>query len=151
MFNFEYVFFFSGDGDQRDLHVLTHSFPTRRSSDLLLRPLWRGEFAVIRATSIAAAVALLGAASPALAQHKEISPYIEISQVVTDNFTTGDVLTYSQVAAGVDAALTTPNAAAPVSYRYEHSFSWDKDVGDGDVHHGPIGRTSCRGRVCHHV
>src|SRR3546814_10502520 len=28
------VFFFLGYGDHRDLHVLTHSFPTRRSSDL---------------------------------------------------------------------------------------------------------------------
>src|SRR3546814_12732551 len=27
-------FFFSGYGDHRDLPVLTHSFPTRRSSDL---------------------------------------------------------------------------------------------------------------------
>src|SRR3546814_21007567 len=27
-------FFFSRYGDHRDLHVLTHSFPTRRSSDL---------------------------------------------------------------------------------------------------------------------
>ena len=91
---------------------------------------------MIRATAIAGALVLLGAASPALAQHKEISPYIEISQVVTDNFTTGDVLTYSQVAAGVDAAVTTHNAAAQVSYRYEHSFSWDDDVGDDDVHQG---------------
>src|SRR3546814_11606864 len=28
------LFFFSLYGDHRDLHVLTHSFPTRRSSDL---------------------------------------------------------------------------------------------------------------------
>src|SRR3546814_19955799 len=28
-------FFFSGYGDHLDLHVLTHSFPTRRSSDLI--------------------------------------------------------------------------------------------------------------------
>src|SRR3546814_13098761 len=28
------IFFFSLYGDHRDLHVLTHSFPTRRSSDL---------------------------------------------------------------------------------------------------------------------
>src|SRR3546814_15079246 len=28
-------FFFSCCGDHRDLHVLTHSFPTRRSSDLV--------------------------------------------------------------------------------------------------------------------
>src|SRR3546814_12782299 len=27
-------FFFESYGDHRDLHVLTHSFPTRRSSDL---------------------------------------------------------------------------------------------------------------------
>src|SRR3546814_6451726 len=31
-------FFFEGDGDHRDLHVLTHSFPTRRSSDLCSCP-----------------------------------------------------------------------------------------------------------------
>src|SRR3546814_9257441 len=29
------MFFFEVYGDHRDLHVLTHSFPTRRSSDLL--------------------------------------------------------------------------------------------------------------------
>src|SRR3546814_20346053 len=29
-----YFFFFSCNGDHRYLHVLTHSFPTRRSSDL---------------------------------------------------------------------------------------------------------------------
>jgi hypothetical protein len=91
---------------------------------------------VIRATTFAGALVLVAGAAPALAQHKEISPYIEISQVVTDDFTTGDVLTYSQVAAGVDAALTTHNAAAQVSYRYEHNFSWDDDVGDDDVHQG---------------
>src|SRR3546814_6767515 len=28
------LFFFSGYGHHRDLHVLTHSYPTRRSSDL---------------------------------------------------------------------------------------------------------------------
>src|SRR3546814_20432744 len=30
------VFFFVWDCDHRDLHVLTHSFPTRRSSDLTI-------------------------------------------------------------------------------------------------------------------
>src|SRR3546814_1727396 len=34
-------FFFQGYGDHRDLHVLTHSFPTRRSSDLDGRPALR--------------------------------------------------------------------------------------------------------------
>src|SRR3546814_7465728 len=36
------MFFFEGYGDHRDLHVLTHSFPTRRSSDLLPREAGRG-------------------------------------------------------------------------------------------------------------
>src|SRR3546814_11438107 len=31
-----FFFFFYGYGYHRDLHVLTHSFPTRRSSDLQL-------------------------------------------------------------------------------------------------------------------
>src|SRR3546814_18178722 len=31
------VVVFEGSGDHRDLHVLTHSFPTRRSSDLIGR------------------------------------------------------------------------------------------------------------------
>src|SRR3546814_20432888 len=35
LYEFVYVFFFFyGYVDHRDLHVLTHSFPTRRSSDL---------------------------------------------------------------------------------------------------------------------
>src|SRR3546814_17278733 len=32
-----FLFFFEGSGAPRDLHVLTHSFPTRRSSDLSRR------------------------------------------------------------------------------------------------------------------
>src|SRR3546814_1425714 len=36
-FCFTLFFFFEGYGDHRDLHVLTHSFPTRRSSDLRRR------------------------------------------------------------------------------------------------------------------
>src|SRR3546814_16076693 len=31
-------FFSEGYGDHRDLHVLPHSFPTRRSSDLQIEP-----------------------------------------------------------------------------------------------------------------
>src|SRR3546814_15044296 len=36
LFAFYFLFFFSWYGDHRDLHVLTHSFPTRRSSDLIV-------------------------------------------------------------------------------------------------------------------
>src|SRR3546814_13691328 len=34
-------FFVYGYGDHRDLPVLTHSFPTRRSSDLTFLPRWK--------------------------------------------------------------------------------------------------------------
>src|SRR3546814_13046003 len=34
IYTYSIYFFFSVYGDHRDLHVLTHSFPTRRSSDL---------------------------------------------------------------------------------------------------------------------
>src|SRR3546814_10241890 len=33
-----FFFFFKRYGDHRDLHVLTHPFPTRRSSDRILKP-----------------------------------------------------------------------------------------------------------------
>src|SRR3546814_18504235 len=61
-----FFFFFYCYGDHRDLHVLTHSFPTRRSSDFLarywsrsrrcrlglFRPLiWRPRHAVMRSGS----------------------------------------------------------------------------------------------------
>src|SRR3546814_6991288 len=35
------IFFFYGSGDHRDLPVLTHSFPTRRSSDLSIQRIAR--------------------------------------------------------------------------------------------------------------
>src|SRR6059058_6454462 len=37
------VFFFKRYGDHRDLHVVTHSFPTRRSSDLSSPIGWSSE------------------------------------------------------------------------------------------------------------
>ena len=48
----------------------------------------------------------------------------------------GDVLTYSTVAAGVDASVQTRRVEVQISYRYERRISWDKQVGDDDVHSG---------------
>src|SRR3546814_16228223 len=42
------VFFFDRDSDHRDLPVLTHSFPTRRSSDLLVGPNGAGKTTLVR-------------------------------------------------------------------------------------------------------
>src|SRR3546814_14613591 len=46
-------FFFEGYGSHRDLHGLTHSFPTRRSSDLSRRPLARIDDAIGAARAVA--------------------------------------------------------------------------------------------------
>src|SRR3546814_1647786 len=62
------MFFFYGDGDHRDLHVLTHSFPTRRSSDLTQQALAARGLADLRAAESRAkeAVARLSARLEAL-------------------------------------------------------------------------------------
>jgi len=56
-----------------------------------------------------------------------IEPYIEAAQVVTADLEPGDeVLTYSVIAAGIDADIVGVNNAASVSLRYEHRFGWGK-------------------------
>ena len=88
--------------------------------------------------SFSAGVSLLAlAASPALAQSKRIDPYIEVDQVLTADISgDGDVLTYSSVAAGLDAAIDTKRVRGQISYRYEHRFAWNGNVRDSDVHSG---------------
>lgn len=58
----------------------------------------------------------------------DVRPYIEASQVVTAQIEPGsDVLTYTQLAAGVDVSVTGRNSAASASVRYE------RDIGYGDA------------------
>lgn len=64
----------------------------------------------------------------------EVTPYIEAQQVVfADLKNGGDVLTYSTVAAGVDASIATRRAEAQVSLRYERLIGYDNDVEDQDI------------------
>ncbi|MFA6115694.1 MAG: hypothetical protein WC729_16970 [Sphingomonas sp.] len=78
--------------------------------------------------------------TPAAAQDrqrsKSIAPYIELGQVLTADLQSGDVLTYSTIAAGVDASIQTQRTQVQVSYRYERRISWNKKVGDDDIHSG---------------
>lgn len=95
-----------------------------------------------------AAIAALASASPALAQSRSgastegagrsersggarnvrIDPYIEASQLVVAELSPGDdVVTFTQLAAGVDASVTGRNNGASVSIRYEYN------VGYGDA------------------
>src|SRR3546814_2931677 len=50
--------------DHRDLHVLTHSFPTRRSSDLAMTTFVR----VVEAGSFSGAARVLGVGQPAISK-----------------------------------------------------------------------------------
>lgn len=63
----------------------------------------------------------------------EIAPYIEAGQIVTAELSPGDdVLTYSTIAAGVDATIAGANNAASLSVRYEHRFGWG-EAEDGGI------------------
>jgi len=56
-----------------------------------------------------------------------VQPYIEAGQIVTADLSPDDdVLTYSLIAAGVDAEVAGVNNAASVSLRYEHRFGWGR-------------------------
>ena len=86
--------------------------------------------------SAAAAVVAFAAAAPAHAQRTEISPYIEIGQVLSADLNDGDVLTYSQLSAGVDATVTTRRVQVNLNYQYQRFFEWEGDLGDSDAHSG---------------
>lgn len=64
----------------------------------------------------------------------EVTPYLEAQQVVfADLRDGGDVLTYSTVAAGVDASIATRRAEAQVSLRYERLIGYDDSIEDQDI------------------
>ena len=87
-----------------------------------------------------ALTAALARRARAGARRVAIAPYIEVSQVADADLKNGDVLTYTSVAAASTRRSATPRAAAQVSYRYEHRFAWDDDIGDDDIHHRPRAR-----------
>ena len=63
-----------------------------------------------------------------------IQPYLEATQALDADLNGGgDVLTYTSVAAGVDAAVSTRNTQGQVSARYERRFNYDRYTGDQDV------------------
>jgi hypothetical protein len=72
----------------------------------------------------------------------DVVPYIDVAQVVVAELSPGsDVVTYSQVAAGVDASVQGRNNQGAVSVRYERRIGWEDDQPDGDTISG-IARAS---------
>ncbi len=67
-----------------------------------------------------------------------VQPYIEVSQIISAEITPGDdVLTYTQVAAGVDIAAAGRNSGGSLSLRYERNIGYDdSDNIDSDTFSG---------------
>lgn len=103
----------------------------------------------LRQTVLFAPLLALALPFPALAQSQDdsgesdnggvrgrsvsIQPYIEAAQVLTAELSPGnDVVTYTRVAAGVDASIAGRNSAGSVSLRYERRIGYG-DVQDGDA------------------
>lgn len=64
----------------------------------------------------------------------DVAPYIEIGQIVSAELNNGgDVLTYSTVAAGIDATIATRRAALNANVRYERRIGWGDRLTDQDV------------------
>ena len=82
-------------------------------------------------------------AAQAQSGHVTVTPYIEVGQLFDADLNSGDVLTYSTIAAGVDAAASGARFAGQLSYRYERRISWNDGIGDADIHTG-LGRVSAR-------
>lgn len=105
----------------------------------------------MRATSLRIAALLAACAWPAMASGQdnqqseggprrhhagrgEITPYIEAVQVLSAELQPGnDTVTYTSVAAGVDATITGRNSAASASLRYERRFGEGKNTQDSDT------------------
>ena len=71
----------------------------------------------------------------------EITPYIEAAQVLTTELSPGsETLTYTRLAAGVDASIQRRNTSGALSLRYEHEIGWGR-ASDSDTVSG-LGRVS---------
>ncbi len=62
-----------------------------------------------------------------------IDPYIEVNQIGVVTLSPGDdAVTYTQVAAGVDASINGRNNGGSVSLRYEYNIGYDDETVDSD-------------------
>ena len=63
----------------------------------------------------------------------DVSPYLEVGQVLTaDLKNNGDVLTYTTLAAGVDAVIATRRAELAATVRYEYRIGESGGIGNSD-------------------
>lgn len=97
----------------------------------------RGTLRVLGLGGVAAGLALCLAPAAAQEARSDVVPYLEVEQVLTADLNGGgDVLTYTSVAAGVDARISTRRVDGQISYRYERRIPWSDDLIDEDIHSG---------------
>lgn len=66
--------------------------------------------------------------------NRAVQPYIEVSQVVSAELSPGnDVVTFTQVAAGVDINVQGRNSGAALSLRYERNIAYEDGAVDTDT------------------
>jgi hypothetical protein len=87
-------------------------------------------------SGLAAGLTLLVAGPASAGSRTEVTPYLEVEQVLSADLNGGDTLTYTNVAVGVDAKTTTRRVQAQISYRYDRRIAWEGDLADEDVHTG---------------
>ena len=67
-------------------------------------------------------------------ERTSIDPYIEANSIASWQISPGsDVVTYTQLAAGVDAAIVGRNNGGSISLRYERNFAHQSDAADSDT------------------
>ena len=87
-------------------------------------------------SALAAGATLAPTQASAQTARTDVQPYIEVQQVLNADLDNGDTLTYTAIALGVDASLTTRRVQAQVSYRYEKRVGWGEDLANDDIHSG---------------
>ena len=65
-----------------------------------------------------------------------MAPYVEVGQLFSADLNGGDSVTFTTLAAGVNAQVDSARAQGQVSYRYEHRIGWNDRYGGGDIHSG---------------
>lgn len=75
-----------------------------------------------------------GGDGPSQRGNRVVQPYIEVSQIVSAELSPGnDVVTFTQIAAGVDINVQGRNSGAAVSLRYERNIAYEDDAVDTDT------------------
>ena len=75
-----------------------------------------------------------GGDTPGQRGNRVVQPYIEVAQIVSAELSPGDdVVTFTQVAVGVDINVQSRNSGAAVSVRYERNIGYGDDSVDTDT------------------